>query len=167
MSSNMENKAVVITGSSKGIGLACAQAFAAAGARVALVARSRANLDAALAAMPKSVHPPIAIVADLTRADESARMVREAVAAASATTNREAALYWTPAGGLLAFVVQSSREDNVLNEVFATLADSAPRIVWIRRGNCSTQDIEALLRTHAVRIEALQREADTRFLVVL
>lgn len=81
MSSNMENKAVVVTGSSKGIGLACAQAFAAAGARVALVARSRANLDAALAAMPASAHPPVAIVADLTRADESARMVSEAVAA--------------------------------------------------------------------------------------
>ncbi len=77
----MENKAVIVTGSSKGIGLACAHAFAAAGARVALVARSRANLDAALATMPKSAHQPIAIVADLTRADESARMVREAVAA--------------------------------------------------------------------------------------
>lgn len=81
MPSNMENKAVVVTGSSKGIGLACAQAFAAAGARVALVARSRANLDAALAQMPPSAHQPIAIVADLARADESARMVREAVAA--------------------------------------------------------------------------------------
>lgn len=59
---------------------------------------------------------------------------REAVAAATATTNREAALYWTPAGGLLAFVVQSSREDNVLNEVFATLADSAPRQFTGTRG---------------------------------
>lgn len=47
------------------------------------------------------------------------------------------------------------------------LAASAPRIVWIRRGNCSTQDIEALLRTHAVRIAALESEADTRFLVLL
>ncbi len=47
------------------------------------------------------------------------------------------------------------------------LAASAPRIVWIRRGNCSTQDIEALLRTHAVRIAALENEADTRFLVLL
>ncbi len=47
------------------------------------------------------------------------------------------------------------------------LAASTPRIVWIRRGNCSTQDIETLLRTHAVRIAALESEADTRFLVLL
>ena len=81
MQSNMENKTVVVTGASKGIGLACAQAFAAAGARVALVARSRANLDAALALMPASRHAPLAIVADLTRAEEAARMVGEALAA--------------------------------------------------------------------------------------
>ena len=59
---------------------------------------------------------------------------REAVATATATTNREAALYGTQAGGLLAFVVQSSREDKVLNEVFATLADSAPRQFTGTRG---------------------------------
>ena len=47
------------------------------------------------------------------------------------------------------------------------LAGSAPRIVWIRRGNCSTQDIEALLRKHAVRIAALESDPDTRFLVLL
>ena len=47
------------------------------------------------------------------------------------------------------------------------LAASAPRIVWIRRGNCSTQDIEALLRQHALRIGALGTDPDTRFLVLL
>lgn len=47
------------------------------------------------------------------------------------------------------------------------LAASAPRIVWIRRGNCSTRDIEALLREHAARIAAHETEADARFLVLL
>jgi len=47
------------------------------------------------------------------------------------------------------------------------LAGSAPRIVWIRRGNCSTQDIEALLRKHAARISVLDSDPDTRFLVLL
>ena len=35
------------------------------------------------------------------------------------------------------------------------IAASAPRIVWIRRGNCSTAEIEALPRRHAARITAL------------
>ncbi len=81
MISNLQDKVVVVTGASKGIGLACAQAFAAAGAKVAIVARSRANLDAALAAMPAARHQALAIVADLTRAADAARMVEEAVAA--------------------------------------------------------------------------------------
>lgn len=77
----MQDQVVVVTGASKGIGLACAQAFATAGAKVAIVARSRANLDAALATFPAARHPPFAIVADLTRATDAARMVDEAVAA--------------------------------------------------------------------------------------
>lgn len=47
------------------------------------------------------------------------------------------------------------------------IAGSAPRVVWIRRGNCSTQDIESILRTHALRIAALQQEPDGGFLILL
>ena len=47
MELGLKDKVVVITGGSKGIGLACAQAFLAEGARVAIVSRSRANLDSA------------------------------------------------------------------------------------------------------------------------
>ena len=47
------------------------------------------------------------------------------------------------------------------------LAGSAPKVVWIRRGNCSTSDIEALLRMHANRIEALARNQDAEFLILL
>jgi NAD(P)-dependent dehydrogenase (short-subunit alcohol dehydrogenase family) len=42
-------KVVVVTGASKDIGYACAEAFVREGAPVALVSRSAANLDAALA----------------------------------------------------------------------------------------------------------------------
>jgi len=52
-------------------------AFVREGAKVALVSRSGKNLDAALAQFPRSAQPPVAIVADLTRADEAARMVSE------------------------------------------------------------------------------------------
>ena len=47
------------------------------------------------------------------------------------------------------------------------IAGSAPRIVWIRRGNCSTQDIEAMLRKHAPHISVLEQEADDGFLILL
>lgn len=81
MDLGLTGKAVVVTGASKGIGYACGVAFAAEGARVALVARSRANLDAALARFPASAHRPLAIVADMTRVDEAARMAAEATQA--------------------------------------------------------------------------------------
>lgn len=43
---NMKDKVVFITGASRGIGAATGRAFAEAGAKVALVARSRAQIDA-------------------------------------------------------------------------------------------------------------------------
>jgi NAD(P)-dependent dehydrogenase (short-subunit alcohol dehydrogenase family) len=42
------NRFVLVSGGSKGIGLACARAFVGAGARVALIGRDRAALDAAV-----------------------------------------------------------------------------------------------------------------------
>jgi len=75
MDLQLADKIVVVTGASKGIGYACAEAFASEGARVALVSRSEANLDAALARFAKRAHAPLAIAANLTRADEAERMV--------------------------------------------------------------------------------------------
>jgi NAD(P)-dependent dehydrogenase (short-subunit alcohol dehydrogenase family) len=68
-------KVVVVTGASKGIGYACAEAFAREGARVALVSRSDANLDAALARIPAGAHAPRKYMADLVRAEDAARMI--------------------------------------------------------------------------------------------
>ncbi len=77
MNLGFTDRIVVVTGGSKGIGYACAEAFALEGARVALVSRSAANLDAAVAKFPAARHRPVAIVADLTRAAEAQRMVAE------------------------------------------------------------------------------------------
>jgi len=49
MDLKLEGKHVLITGGSKGIGFACAQAFLAEGAHVSLVSRDQANLDTAKA----------------------------------------------------------------------------------------------------------------------
>jgi len=67
----LKGKKVLITGGSKGIGLACAKAFVAEGAQVALVSRSQANLDAA----KKSVGNAYAIAADLVDPAAAAAMV--------------------------------------------------------------------------------------------
>ena len=78
MDLGLNDKVVVVTGASKGIGYACAEAFALEGARVALVSRSEANLDAALARFPASARAPVAIAADLCDAAAAGRMVAEA-----------------------------------------------------------------------------------------
>jgi len=67
----LKDKKVLITGGSKGIGLACAKAFIAEGAKVALVSRSHQNLDQA----KKSVGNAYTIVADLIDAAAAAAMV--------------------------------------------------------------------------------------------
>jgi 3-oxoacyl-[acyl-carrier protein] reductase len=50
----MTNRTAFVTGASRGIGLACAHALAAAGARVILAARDVAKLEAASATIPGS-----------------------------------------------------------------------------------------------------------------
>lgn len=74
MDLGLNGRAVLITGGSKGIGLACARAFLAEGAKVAIVSRDRANLGKAAAQLPQVK----TIVADLTRAEDAARMAQEA-----------------------------------------------------------------------------------------
>jgi NAD(P)-dependent dehydrogenase (short-subunit alcohol dehydrogenase family) len=51
MDLKLSGQHVLITGGSKGIGLACAQGFLREGAKVSLVSRSSSNLDTALAAL--------------------------------------------------------------------------------------------------------------------
>ena len=46
MDLELRGKSVLITGASKGIGLACARGFAQEGANVHLSARSKASMDA-------------------------------------------------------------------------------------------------------------------------
>jgi NAD(P)-dependent dehydrogenase (short-subunit alcohol dehydrogenase family) len=76
MDLDLAGKVVVVTGASKGTGHACAEAFMREGAKVALVSRSQANLDATLARLRSSA-APMSIAANLTHADEAARMVAD------------------------------------------------------------------------------------------
>jgi NAD(P)-dependent dehydrogenase (short-subunit alcohol dehydrogenase family) len=81
MDLGLRDRVVVVAGASKGIGYACAEAFAREGARVALVSRSRVNLDEALARLPATAHVPVAFVADLVDARQAQRMADDVEAA--------------------------------------------------------------------------------------
>ena len=71
MELGLKGKVVLVTGGSKGIGLACVQAFAAEGARIAICSRSRDNIDKATAELKDA----FGVVADLVDAVAAARMV--------------------------------------------------------------------------------------------
>jgi NAD(P)-dependent dehydrogenase (short-subunit alcohol dehydrogenase family) len=82
----LNGRCALITGGSKGLGLAMALAFARAGGHVALVARGAESLAAARAAVQAAVPAAkvAAIAADIRRAEDCARAFREAEAALGA-----------------------------------------------------------------------------------
>lgn len=71
MKLGLENKVVLITGGSKGIGLACAQAFAGEGARVAIASRSHENLDRARQTLTRDKFEVLALRGDMSRLEDA------------------------------------------------------------------------------------------------
>src|SRR6201996_6543121 len=79
MDLHLRGKRVLITGASKGIGAAAAEAFAEEGCHLLLAARSGDQLKA-LAERLRSQHQidATALVVDLRKADDVARLAKEA-----------------------------------------------------------------------------------------
>ncbi len=77
MDLELKDRNVLVTGGSKGIGLACARAFAREGAKVAICSRSRENLDRAVAALKAEGHSVHAFAADLVARDAAAKLVAD------------------------------------------------------------------------------------------
>ena len=75
MELGLKGKVVLITGGSKGIGLACARAFSSEGARVAIASRSQDNLDSAKQELAKEGVAALAVRADLTQVGDAKAMV--------------------------------------------------------------------------------------------
>jgi predicted nuclease of predicted toxin-antitoxin system len=48
-----------------------------------------------------------------------------------------------------------------------TLLGFPPKIIWVRRGNCSTHDIEQMLRANRDVIEALENDPNIGVLELL
>jgi len=71
MTQSFASKTILVTGGSKGIGLACAKTFLEAGAAVAIASRSQANIDDALKNLPGA----IGFAADLTNEESAAALI--------------------------------------------------------------------------------------------
>ena len=81
MDLHLKDKVVLITGSSRGIGLTTAKAFAAEGCRLVLSARSASGLTEAGASLRAAGVEVAAQAADVTNPDQAARLVEAAITA--------------------------------------------------------------------------------------
>ncbi|VTU30575.1 SDR family oxidoreductase [Variovorax sp. PBL-E5] len=81
MNLELTGKHVLVTGGSRGIGLACARAFLREGARVSLAGRTQAHLDAAAAQLRAEGHAVGGYSADLCDAGAALAMTDAAQAA--------------------------------------------------------------------------------------
>ncbi|HET7727428.1 MAG TPA: SDR family oxidoreductase, partial [Candidatus Limnocylindrales bacterium] len=74
---SLDGRVAVIVGGSGGIGAALAEGLAQAGASVVVVGRTRETCDAAIARVEAAGAAGHVVTADVTREDDSERMVRE------------------------------------------------------------------------------------------
>ena len=105
MDLHLSDKHILITGGSKGIGLACARGFLAEGARVSLVSRDSANLDAARAQLQAAfpaerIHTVAANLRDATAALVALNAAEAAFGPVDVLVNSAGAAKRTPASEL-------------------------------------------------------------------
>ncbi len=104
---DVRNKVALITGASAGIGLATARRLSAAGAKVALAARSADALQRLAAELKEAGHEALAVPTDMRRADQVKRLVEEAFR----HFGRIDILVNNAGQGMAAFVESASFED--------------------------------------------------------
>src|SRR3989442_13825625 len=80
MNLGLQEKVVLVTGASKGLGKAIAEAFAAEGSRLALTARNQRELEQIVQEIQQRGGQAIALAADLTNATAVNPLVAETIA---------------------------------------------------------------------------------------
>jgi NAD(P)-dependent dehydrogenase (short-subunit alcohol dehydrogenase family) len=95
MELGLKGKVVLVTGGSKGIGLACALAFAAEGARIAICSRSRENIDNA-GAQIKNAFGAVADLVDAVAAQRVLETVEDRLGPIDILVNSAGAAKRTP-----------------------------------------------------------------------
>jgi dehydrogenase/reductase SDR family member 7B len=73
----MENKVVIITGGSSGIGKACALSFGKAGAKIVITGRNEKNLSAALSDLKQNGIDALAVNADVSVEKDNEKVISE------------------------------------------------------------------------------------------
>lgn len=76
----MQNKVVIITGGSSGIGKACAESFGKAGAKIVITGRNRENLLEVANELAKMGIEVLTIIADAASEQDNIRMIEETLA---------------------------------------------------------------------------------------
>jgi 3-oxoacyl-[acyl-carrier protein] reductase len=119
---DLSGRAAVVTGASRGIGAAIARALDAAGARVALVARTTEALEEVAAGLG---HDPVVITGDLADPGSPAAIARaslDALGHVDVLVNNAAAAAREPATAIAADVVDTMLAVNVRNLLLLTSA---------------------------------------------
>lgn len=96
----LDGRAALVTGASRGIGAAIARALDGAGARVALVARTRSRLEEVAAELE---HDPVVLEGDLSRSEVPGELAAAALAAlgpVDVLVNNAAVAHRSPSVGL-------------------------------------------------------------------
>jgi NAD(P)-dependent dehydrogenase (short-subunit alcohol dehydrogenase family) len=131
---SLENRTALVTGASRGIGAATARALDRAGARVALVARGRQDLDKVAAGLGRN---PVVIPADLRKPDaagEAAAHALDALGSVDILVNNAAAAARLPTADTDAAIIDEMLAVNVRAPLLV-IAALIPAMTERRRGS--------------------------------
>src|SRR5262249_43132188 len=138
--------ATLVTGGSRGIGLATAKRLVAEGCRVAICGRTAETLDAAVAELraTRQGGEALAVVADVTAPGEVERFVEEAAGALGGVDLLVASVGGTAGGGLLGPTAEDWAPTFELNLFHAVRAIRAAVPQMARRGGGSVVTIASI-----------------------